>query len=372
MRRICASFSRTMAILEEGLSRGQHLGVQMYVSRQGRALLDLALGEAREGVAMRNDTINVWFSSGKPLTAVAVGRLWESGGLDLDRPVSGWIPEFGVGGKGGISVRHLLNHTAGFRGADRVPHHLPWDESIRAICGTPAEPDWEPGRRAGYQLFSSWSILGELVRRIEGRSIDRYVAEEVFRPLGMRDCWLGLPPDQFAGYGDRMGCMHFVTQGRLRPHPVWNESEVAAVVRPGGSARGPIRSLGAFYEGLMGWGEGRVGGQVLRPETRLEMTLPSRGGLFDETFRHHLDWGLGFGVSSNRYGAETVPYGFGPHASDGAFGHGGSQSSVGFADPASELVVAWVCNGMIGEEAHQSRARRINAAIYEDLGLTRD
>ncbi len=366
------SFLRTLTILEEGISQGQHLGVQLYVSRHGRVLTDLALGEAREGVAMRTDTVNVWFSSGKPLTAVAVGRLWESGGLELDRAVRHWIPEFGEGGKEGITVRHLLNHTAGFRGADRVPHHLPWEDSVRAIAATAAEPDWVPGRRAGYQLFSSWSILGELVRRIDGRSIDRYVAEEVFGPLGMGDCWVALPRERFAGYGDRVGCMHFATQGRMRPHPVWNEPSMAAVVRPGGSVRGPIRSLGAFYEGLMAWGEGRREGLLLRPETRREMTSPSRGGLFDETFRHHLEWGLGFGVNCNRYGVETVPYGFGRHASDGAFGHGGSQSSVGFADPAYELVVAWVCNGMIGEDGHQSRARRINAAIYEDLGLARE
>jgi CubicO group peptidase (beta-lactamase class C family) len=91
--------------------------------------------------------------------------------------------------------------------------------------------------------------------------------------------------------------------------------------------------------------------------------------MFDETFRHIMDWGLGFMVNSNRYGANTVPYGFGKHASDETFGHSGSQSSVAFADPTHRLVVAWVCNGMPGERKHQARAREINSAIYEDLNL---
>ena len=94
-----------------------------------------------------------------------------------------------------------------------------------------------------------------------------------------------------------------------------------------------------------------------------------RFGMFDETFRHVMDWGLGFIVDSKRYGPETVPYGFGPHASSRTFGHGGAESSIGFADPEAGLVVAWVANGMPGEARHNRRNRAINAAIYEDLGL---
>jgi CubicO group peptidase (beta-lactamase class C family) len=99
------------------------------------------------------------------------------------------------------------------------------------------------------------------------------------------------------------------------------------------------------------------------------MTTPQRVGLADQTFGHQLDWGLGFIVNSNRYGAETVPYGFGASASDASFGHGGSQSSMGFADPAHRLVVAWVVNGRPGEPRHHSRNKTINEAVYRDLGI---
>jgi CubicO group peptidase (beta-lactamase class C family) len=358
---------RTQALLAEGVRTGLHPGAQLYVSVHGRTVADLAVGEAREGVAMTPQTVNLWFSSGKPLTTVAVARLWEQGALDLEAPVSQWIPEFAVLGKDAIRARHLLEHTAGFRSADRVPADLGWGETIQAICAAPLEPDWVPGRRAGYQLFSSWYILAELVRRIDGRPIDRWVRDEIYTPLALADCWMGLPEEAFVALGDRLGLMHFQTQGRLRPHPVWNQPRTAAAVRPGGNLRGPIRALGRFYESLLGVVE--AGPRLLAAATVAEFSRRQRVGLWDETFAHVLDWGWGFGVNSNRHGAETVPYGFGRHASERAFGHGGSQSSCGFADPAHGLAGAWICNGMIGEPAHQRRARAIQEAIYQDLGL---
>lgn len=369
MESIVETLPRTAAVLAEGMRAGRHFGAQLYVSVRGRPVVDAAVGWAREGVEMSTETVNAWFSSGKPLTAVAVAREWEEGRLDCDAPVAELIPEFGTRGKEIIRIRHLLNHTAGFRDGDRVPDLLPWERTIAAICEVPLESGWVPGARAGYQLFSSWLILGELVRRVDGRSIDRWMAEEIFGPVGMHDCWMGLPPEQFIAYGDRIGPMHFLTQGRLRPHPVWNDRAVAAAVRPGSNVRGPIRELGRFYEALLGWREvaGRKG--LLRAATVEQMIRPSRGALYDETFRHVMDWGLGFGVKANGAGGDMVPYGFGRHASAETFGHGGSQSSCGFADPARDLAAAWVCNGMIGEAAHQDRARGIQAAIYEDLGL---
>jgi CubicO group peptidase (beta-lactamase class C family) len=122
--------------------------------------------------------------------------------------------------------------------------------------------------------------------------------------------------------------------------------------------------LGKFYESLLG-----LGTQLLKGETIAEFTQRHRVGLFDHTFQHVIDFGLGFIVNSNGYGVETVPYGYGRHASDEAFGHSGAQSSCAFADPAHQLAVAWSCNGLPGERLHQRRAREINSAIYEDVGL---
>ena len=99
------------------------------------------------------------------------------------------------------------------------------------------------------------------------------------------------------------------------------------------------------------------------------MTARHRVGMYDQTFRHVVDFGLGFIVNSAMYGVDTVPYGYGPHASPRAFGHSGAQSSVGMADPEHGLVIAVAFNGMPGEARHHARIREVLAAIYEDLGL---
>ena len=104
-------------------------------------------------------------------------------------------------------------------------------------------------------------------------------------------------------------------------------------------------------------------------ETVRELTARRRAGLFDETFRHKIDWGLGFILNSNQYGEETLPYRFSRYSSAETFGHGGAQSAMGFADPEKKLVVAWVANGRPGEPRHNQRNRAINDAIYTDLGF---
>jgi CubicO group peptidase (beta-lactamase class C family) len=185
-----------------------------------------------------------------------------------------------------------------------------------------------------------------------------------------------MPPETYRSYGERIGFMHNTEGGQAAPLPFWNSECGCALCRPGSNGRGPIRELGRFYEALLapGWlSRARVEGPfppvLLKPETIRACATRQRTGLFDHTFQHVVDWGLGFILNSNRYGRETVPYGYGRHCSEETFGHSGSQSSTVFADPAHGLVVAWVFNGMPGERLHQKRAREVNTMIYEDLGL---
>ena len=109
--------------------------------------------------------------------------------------------------------------------------------------------------------------------------------------------------------------------------------------------------------------------RILSPESVQLLTTRQRIGMYDQTFRHVMDWSLGLIMSSNRYGDETVPYGYGVDCSDDTFGHGGSQSSVGFADPEFGLVVTVVMNGMPGEAIHHGHMNSFLAALYQDLGL---
>jgi CubicO group peptidase (beta-lactamase class C family) len=368
MRPANKALPRTVALLEEGRRTGLHAGAQVYVSVQGETAADFALGEARPGCPMETDTLTPWLSSGKPITAVALAQLAERGRLSFDDPVSRFISEFGSRGKESITLKHLLTHTAGFRTADKLPDSLSWEETIARICDTPLEPEWKPGEKAGYQISSSWFVLGEVLQRLDGRSFERYVREEIFEPLGLKDSWIGLPVETFREYGDRIGFMYLSERGELKPHPVLNSPEAVTASRPASNARGPIQELAKFYEELLlAWAGPERTPRILSPETIRTLASRHRVGLFDHTFGHTLDWGLGFLLDSNRYGPDTVPYGYGPHASIETFGHSGSQSSCAFADPQQGLVVAWICNGQPGEPRHQKRARAINAAIYEDV-----
>jgi CubicO group peptidase (beta-lactamase class C family) len=304
---------------------------------------------------------------------VAVAQLWERGALNLDDPVTRFVPEFGAGGKEEVTIRHLLTHTGGVRTGDKCDHGKAWPEIIECICHAPLEANWAPGKRAGYQPSASWYVLGEIIRRVDGRPCELYVREEVFAACGMDDSWIALPVSDYRRYGDRVALVYHTERGSPSPHRRWNVESEAAVCRPGRNGRGPISDLGRFYGVLLrlrqSEGFAAHGKPLVQPETVRALTTRQRVGMFDDTFQHVLDWGLGFSIDSNRYGKETTPYGYGRYCSEEAFGHSGAQSSCAFADPAHGLVVAWVCNGMPGESRHQRRARELNSAIYQDLGL---
>jgi CubicO group peptidase (beta-lactamase class C family) len=359
-------FAQTIETLLRGITQGLHLGAQLYISQNGKPLLDTALGEALPGIPMTPNSITVWWSSVKPITAIAIAQLYEQNKLALDDRVAKHIPEFAAAGKEAITIRHLLTHTGGFRAwPTSIEPFAPWDKIIAGLCATKIEPGWIPGQKAGYHPRTSWSILGELIRRLDGRPCDQYVREEIFAPLSMNDSWLSFPANQYHEYirSNRLAVMR--DSSRPSASGVFTEAE-AAECHPGYSGRGPIRELARFYEMLLNNGS-LNSAQIISPKTVELFTTPQRIGMFDNTFKHIMDWSLGFITNSAQYGVDTVPYGYGPHASPRTFGHSGSQSSCAFCDPENKLVVAWLCNGMPGEPKHQQRQRAINTAIYQDL-----
>ncbi len=136
---------------------------------------------------MRSDHLMLWMSSVKPVTAIAIAQMWERGLLSIDDPVARHIPEFAVNGKAAITIRHVLTHTGGFPKAALQWSDAPWDNVVAEICAGPIEAGWIPGQTAGYHVACGWYILGELVRRLDGRPYSRYVRESIFEPLGMID-----------------------------------------------------------------------------------------------------------------------------------------------------------------------------------------
>ncbi|HRK30920.1 MAG TPA: serine hydrolase domain-containing protein, partial [Tepidisphaeraceae bacterium] len=235
------------------------------------------------------------------------------------------------------------------------------------------EPMWVPGEKAGYHPGSSWFILGEVIRRLTGKPYQQAIRDDIFFPLGEADVWVGMPLDVWADYGGRIVATLITDPLQKSVVNKMQDAAINELARPGANARGPIRALGRLYESLIRSKAGADPGATrtlgISPATVDLFTSRQRVGMFDHTFKCTLDWGLGFMIDSKQYAGEH-PYGYGAHASPATFGHSGNQCSCAFADPTNGLVVAWVCNGMPGDEAHDRRVRAINAAVYEDLELT--
>ncbi len=359
------TLKRTVALLERLQREKMQIGSQVYVSRRGEPIADFGMGWSRAEVPMTPDTMMIWFSSTKAVTAVAVAQQWERHKFELDDKVAKYIPEFGNRGKEAITIRHVLTHRGGFRAADGGQRSIErtMAENLQEIYQAELEPGWVPGKKAGYHPTSGWFILGELVQRTSGKPFSRYVRDEIFQPLGMQDCWIGMPLKRLRAYGDRIGWMHATPRGsEVRPTPVPNSESFNTDCSPGAGGRGPMRELGRFYEMLLK--HGALGSKrILASPTVEAITTRQRIGMLDQTFGIVLDWGLGFIVDAFLYGK---------YCSDRAFGHGGAQSSVGFCDPEHDLVVAMVLNGMPGSLPHNQRMLNLANALYLDLGLVEE
>ena len=139
------------------------------------------------------DTIIGVFSTTKGATAICANKLAQEGQLDIDAPVASYWPEFAAEGKGDIPVRYLLSHRAGLAWVDEpltLEQALAWEPMIHAL--EHQKPSWEPGTAHGYHAITYGYLVGEVVRRITGRTIGTYFREEIAEPLGL-DFWIGLP-----------------------------------------------------------------------------------------------------------------------------------------------------------------------------------
>ena len=355
--------SSLVGLLERRREEGWHGCAQVYVSRHGEVLLDAAVGETRPGRELRTDDVMLWYSSGKPLTTVAVLQLWEQGRLGLDDRVGAFLPGWGAG-KERCTLRHVLTHTGGFPmfGDPSYDEDLSFADELARTVATPAA--WEPGAEAAYHPSSGWRVLGGVVEALDGRPIDRYLGEEVIGRVGMHSTSLGVPLAVQAELGERL--VPVVWTGhrlptrdpdggvRMVPYKVdrWhNEPWHIAKVEPGGGMRGPARELGRFYEALLG-----LGPALLEPRTIEVMAAVHRYGLKDRTFGLDIPWGLG------------VQRQFTGGTGRRAYGHGGMASSRGLADPDLGLVLVVVANGLAGFFEAEQRNLEITDAVYSALG----
>jgi len=297
------------------------------------------------------------------MTAVAANLLVQRGELDLDAPVAEYWPEFKAAGKDSTPVRWLLSHKAGLPVLDRkmAPSDLfAWDPVCGALAAQP--PVWEPGTAHGYHAITYGFLVGEVVRRITGRSLGRFFADEVAAPLSLQT-WIGLPepleprvaklillsiggtPDSSAlaslPEDARKAVMAFLDPNSLtqralsvtEPALNYNSREVHAAEIPAANGITTARSVAKMYAALIGEVEGV---RLFDPETVDAVRTCQTDGSADRVLFFPTRFGLGFMLSSS----------FSPLLGDGSFGHPGAGGSLAFADPESGIAFAYIMNKM--------------------------
>uniref|UniRef100_UPI001C5DD472 serine hydrolase domain-containing protein n=1 Tax=Nonomuraea rhizosphaerae TaxID=2665663 RepID=UPI001C5DD472 len=193
-------FSRVREVFERHFAEGSELGAAFAVYLDGELVVDLwgGVADRRTERPWEQDTPAFAYSCTKALTATVLLQLAERGLVDVGAPVTSVWPEFGVRGKRHVTVEHLLSHQAGLPALDeRVP--VEEFEDLPAIAARLAgqEPIWRPGSAHGYHALTYGFLLGEVVRRVTGKSVGELVAAEIAGPLGL-DLWVGAPGDVIA------------------------------------------------------------------------------------------------------------------------------------------------------------------------------
>ncbi len=185
---ICDSrFKAVRDALEANVDSGEELGASIALDVDGKTVVDIWGGwrdPERTKPWERDTIVNVW-STTKTVTALAVLMLASRGDIDLYAPVSRYWPEFAAQGKEHVEVRHLMSHTSGVSGLDQpatIEDLYDWEKSTSRMAAQ--APWWEPGTASGYHALNFGHLLGEVVRRVTGKTLKSFVAEEIAGPLG--------------------------------------------------------------------------------------------------------------------------------------------------------------------------------------------
>ncbi len=372
---VVAGFEAVRDAFEENLRRHGEVGAAVCVYHRGRPVVDLWAGVADPdtGRAWRRDTLQVIYSATKSATAACAHLLVQRGELDLDAPVAAYWPEFAQAGKAGIPVRWLLSHRAGLPALDErlpVPDVLAWEPVVAALAAQ--RPLWEPGTRHGYHALTFGWLVGEVVRRVSGRGLGAFFAQEIAAPLGL-DFWIGLPARELprvsrivgpafadrgappehawrmpAGRADPAGLTMRAMVVSTPPLDLNDPRQLAAEI-PAVNGVCTAHALARFYAALVGPVDGV---RVLDAETLAAATVEQANGV-DHVLRMPTRQALGFGLPL----PGTSWY------APGAFGFPGHGGSLGYADPGSGVAFGYVMNRLHTGAAADPRAAGLARAV---------
>jgi CubicO group peptidase (beta-lactamase class C family) len=346
-------------------------GAQLAIFRNGAPVLDVWAG--RDSVNDRpygEDTISVMMSCTKGAVAACAHMLAERGLLDFDAPVTRYWPQFAGGGKGDILVRHLFSHSAGLPGFEPEAGIGPADffDPVRTAAAIEEmAPLWKPGEACAYHAVTFGILAGEVIRRVSGKSVGVFFAEEIAGPLDI-EMWIGLPerfeprwaphfasgpqatPEQWRALFTALQVstetplmrtmLHSFAATEAAIYFINDNRWARAAEMPAGNGIGTARALAKLYAALIG----EVNGvRLIRPDTmeraRVSLTKDLRGpgDLAKLATADGPQFGLGFELPSKSK----------PMLGPGSFGHSGAGGRLGFAHPESGITVGYVCNAML-------------------------
>ena len=367
----CAEqFAAVRDELGRQLASGEELGASIVIDVGGETVVDLWGGhrdEARTSPWTRDTITNVW-SSTKTVTNLAALMLVDRGLLDVDAPVARYWPEFAANGKGAIEVRHLLSHTSGVSGWEQpvtVEDMYDWDNSTARLAAQ--APWWEPGTASGYHALNQGHLIGEVIRRITGKSLKRFVADEIAGPLGA-DFQIGaaekdwdriapvVPPPPLPFDMATMDAASPAVRTLTGPSadaaaantPGWRLADIGAA-----NGHGNARSVARIMSALALGGESN-GVRVLSPAT-IDLIFEQQSDGIDLVLGVPLRFGIGYGLPK----PETIPY----LPDERICFWGGWGGSFIAMDMGRGMTISYMMNkmgpGIIGSDRAEAYARAI-------------
>ena len=364
-------FAATVSVFASHISDGLDVGSSFALSLDGEMVVDVWAGcqdEAGERPWQEDTIVNV-YSSTKTVSFLCALVAADRGLIDFDAPVGDYWPEFRVNGKEGVLVWHLMNHTAGLSGLDR-PVSLEEMCDWETITGLLAEqtPWWEPGSANGYHAMTQGYLIGEVIRRVTGRSLGQFLLEDIAGPLAA-DFFIGVPESEFHRICNLIPTddgVPVVKKGSIAdrtfasPAPraedswtdIWRRAEMPAV-----NGHGNARSLVRLQTPLA-CGGSAFGVDLMSEKTARSVMQEHISGM-DLVLEVPLTFGLGFGLSRD-------PVRLSPNDNVCYWGGWGGSSVV--VDQDARLAMSFVMNKMFPGTLGDLRSFNLSQQVYRDLG----
>ncbi|HEY4943004.1 MAG TPA: serine hydrolase domain-containing protein [Rhizomicrobium sp.] len=365
-------FAPVRAVFEGHLASGADIGASFCATVEGETVVDLWGGFADEGRTRPwvKDTIVNVYSTTKTMTALTALLIADRGLLDFDAPVARYWPEFAANGKERVKVSHLMSHSAGLSGwKEKITTQdiYDWDK-VTSLLAAQA-PFWEPGTAPGYHALTQGYLVGEVIRRITGKSLGTVFREEIAAPLGA-DFWIGLPasedhrvadlipPPPGVAVGDGPGMTELMSNMATNPGidvaetktRAWRGAEI-----PAAGGTGNARSVAEIHAILANGGVAKGKRFLSEAGCRkaLELQVEGRDKIMDVPAR----FGLGFGLAGG-----LLPL---PNASTMFWG--GYGGSLVIIDMDARTTFGYAMNKMAGTTTGDLRAFGLAMAMWEAL-----